>query len=340
MKKAKRILIADDDKNTIKFLRNVLMSKGYKVFSCSDGKEAEEILNKFDIDIIITDWLMPKSDGLHLIKYVRNNLQVQPIILMLTALSSERSHQLALESGADEFLSKPIESNQLLETVDIMIARSEQADGINSDIQIEEQNVLPPFVGVVIAASTGGPPVLIDVFKKIPPTRNAVFYVVQHGPAWMFESFVKRLQQETKMQVKVAIDGEASKPGTIYLAPGDIHLVVDKHYNTHLWDGPKENFIKPAADPLFRSAAKMFGRYCIGAILTGLGRDGTDGAAHVVAAKGKLIIQNPMNSAAPSMPTSAVKSKVRHVLAEPHEIGGLIHTYIYSLASKLVSDKK
>ncbi len=315
------------------------MSKGYKVFSASDGREAEEILNKFDIDILITDWLMPKSDGLHLIKYVRNNLKLQPLILMLTALSSDRSRQIAIESGADEFIIKPVESAQLLEIIDTMIARSNQTSGLTNEVSVENVTIIPPFVGVVIAASTGGPPVLIELFKKIPATRKAAFYIVQHGPAWMFDAFVNRIQQETKMDIKVAIDGEPSKAGTIYLAPGDIHLVIDKNYNTHLWDGPKENFIKPAADPLFRSAAKMFGSYCIGVVLTGLGRDGTDGAAHIAAAKGKLIIQDPAESAAPSMPTSAVKSGVRHMIAAPNEISALIQTFIYSLSSKLEADR-
>jgi two-component system chemotaxis response regulator CheB len=182
--------------------------------------------------------------------------------------------------------------------------------------------------------------VLIDVFKGIPATNTTAFYIVQHGPAWMFESFVKRLQMETKMQVKVAIDNERSKPGTIYIAPGDIHLVIDKDYNTHLWDGPKENFIKPAADPLFRSASKMFGSYCIGTILTGLGRDGTDGIAHVAAVKGKVIIQDPKDAAAPSMPTSAIKSGVRHIIGDSTNIGNYINTSIYSLSSKLSLEKR
>jgi DNA-binding response OmpR family regulator len=138
-------LIAEDEKNTTKLLRNILMSEGYKVFSSSDGKEAEEILNKFDIDVLITDWLMPRSDGLHLIKNIRSNLEYQPLILMLTALSSDRSRDIALESGADEFLSKPIESKQLLDTIKTMIARNEQASGSVGELSVEEAIVLPPF---------------------------------------------------------------------------------------------------------------------------------------------------------------------------------------------------
>lgn len=337
--KATRVLIAEDDKNTLKFLKNVMMSQGFKVFSAVDGSEAIDLLKRFQFDIVITDWLMPKTDGLHLVKYIRKELKQPPLVIMLTALTSEKSKELALESGADEFISKPVESRQIIEIIDNILARSSQKTIKTKKIEIDSSDIIPPFIGVVIAASTGGPPVLIDIFSKTPLNHHAAYYIVQHGPAWMFDSFVKRLQIETDMPIKVGKDGESSKPGTIYLAPGDIHMVIDEEYKIRLWDGPKENYIIPAADPLFRSAAKVFGRYCVAAVLTGLGKDGTDGAAHIAAAKGKVVIQDPENAAAPSMPTNAINSGIKYVKSAEKDLAHTIHTYVYSLSSNLNSKK-
>lgn len=337
--KALRVLIAEDDKNTLKFLKNVMLSQGFKVFTAADGNEAIDLLKRFQFDIVVTDWLMPKKDGLHLVKYIRKELKNTPLVIMLTALTSEKSKNLALESGADEFLSKPVESRQIIDLIDNILARSSQKTIKSKKIDIDTTGVIPPFVGVVIAASTGGPPVLIDIFSKTPSNRHAAYYIVQHGPAWMFESFVKRLQIETDMPIKVGKDGEPSEPGTIYLAPGDMHMIIDEDHKIRLWDGPKENYIKPAADPLFRSAAKAFGKYCVAAILTGLGKDGTEGAAHIAAAKGKIVIQDPKNAAAPSMPTNAINSGIKHVRSAEEDLANTIHTYVYSLASNLGSKK-
>lgn len=339
-KKAKRVLVTDDNKSTQKLLRNILMSKGFKVFVASDGNEAIDYLERFEFDVVLTDWLMPEKDGLHLVKYIRKNLEKQPLVIMLTALTSDKSKNLALDSGADDFLNKPIDSKQIIDTIDTILARSNQNVTKAEDIKASYNDVIPPFVGVVIAASTGGPPVLIDLFKNTPYNHHAAYYIVQHGPAWMFESFVKRLQMETKMPVKVGVDGEESKPGYIYVAPGDIHMIIDEEYKIRLWDGPKENYIKPAADPLFRSAAKLFGKYCVGLILTGLGKDGTKGAAHVASAKGKIIIQSPKDAAAPSMPSSAIQSGVKHIISEENELATQMHTYIYSLSSNLTVTKQ
>ena len=157
-----------------------------------------------------------------------------------------------------------------------------------------------PFVGVVMAASTGGPGAFTQVFNKLPPTSRATFLVVQHGPAWML---AQRLRKKTTMKVNLAEDGVRSVPGEIYVAPGARHLFIEPGSLTlRLTDSMPDSFLYPSADLLFRSASKAFGRHCLAVVMTGMGRDGSLGAAAVAAAGGVVIAQKPETAVAPSMP--------------------------------------
>ena len=120
------------------------------------------------------------------------------------------------------------------------------------------------------------------------------------------------------------------------IAPGDYHLIIDeKTTRIKLDDGPKENFVRPAADPLFRSIVKSFGKYSIGVVLTGLGRDGATGIAQVNSIGGKIIIQDPKTAVADSMPNSAIKMDVDSIICSPDKIADHINNFILDLKDEL-----
>ena len=172
-----------------------------------------------------------------------------------------------------------------------------------------EIDAVPPYVGCVIATSTGGPPTLIQFFKNIQENIPAAFFIVQHGPTWMLETFAQRLQRETKLKVNIGKNGMETKVGNIYIAPGDYHMRINlENQNVELDNGPKENFVRPAADPLFRSAAKSFGKYLVAVTLTGLGRDASQGAGIIKSAGGFVLVQDPDTAVAPSMPRTVIES--------------------------------
>ena len=161
---------------------------------------------------------------------------------------------------------------------------------------------LPSLVGVAIATSTGGPPALTEVLRGLPPSisSKAAFFLVQHGPEWMLSTFTSRIQGDTSLEVVLGSQGMPVKPGHLYLAPGDRHLTVRPgHYTLKVSNDPPENFVRPAADPLFHSTAEAFGRYCVGVILTGMGRDGTRGAAYIHRVGGVVLAQDPSSAMAP-----------------------------------------
>ncbi len=337
MPEIKKILVAEDELTNSILLKRILTKAGYSVVVAENGVDALQHLENEHFDALLSDWMMPEMDGIELIRRVRERIKPIPLIIMITALVSEGARTYALESGSDDYIAKPIDVTELLTRLKDGLDRKEQsAPPKPAKVISRETDTVPPFVGVVIGTSTGGPPTLIQIFQNIPENTKAAFYIVQHGPPWMLETFSQRLQRETKLKVSLAMNNTISETGNIYLAPGDKHLRIEPGtLKIKLDSGPKENFVRPAADPLFRSAGEAFGRYCIGVILTGLGRDGAQGAAQIVSNQGTLLVQDPETAVAPSMPKTVIEAGVKHKLVPLDDFGKTLAETIFPIAGRL-----
>jgi len=122
---------------------------------------------------------------------------------------------------------------------------------------------------------------------------------------------------------------------TVHIAPGDRHLVVTPELRVELSDDPPVNFVRPAADPLFRSVAHAFGRYAIGVVLTGMGRDGSRGAAAIASAGGVVIAQDPRSALARTMPATVVELGVARTIAPLPELATALASEIGRLEGEL-----
>jgi two-component system chemotaxis response regulator CheB len=161
------------------------------------------------------------------------------------------------------------------------------------------------FPVIVIGASAGGVGALRFLASALPPDFAAPVLVVLHIGAHRSE-LPALLNAAGDLAAKHAEDGEAILPGNIYIAPPDRHMIVaDGHLR--LLRGPKENWARPAIDPLFRSAAAAFGADVIGLILTGGLNDGTLGLFEIKRRGGMAIAQDPDDAAYPDMPRSAAE---------------------------------
>ena len=302
-----RILVAEDDFPSAQLLKAYLKRSDYVVEMAVNGKEALAMIKKSNYDVLLTDWMMPEMDGVELIRHVRAEVKPCPLIIMITAIDSQSARTHALQVGADDFLVKPYGREQLLKSLENGLARMRQPAPPMKEVVPAPTFSIPPLVAVVVAVSTGGPPVLIELFRAIPSTCPAAFFIVQHGPAWMLETFSLAMERDTKFKFCLAKEGMVPVPGQAYLSPGDKHLYIHStSARLGLSDDQPENFVRPAADPLFRSASSFFGRYCIGLVLTGMGRDGAQGIAHVKARGGLVFVQDPDTAVACSMPKTAI----------------------------------
>ncbi|MGE5431900.1 MAG: chemotaxis protein CheB [Syntrophomonadaceae bacterium] len=327
-----KVLIVEDNVSGRLLLYKVLKREGYEVFNSNNGAEAVELLKKEPFDAVLTDWMMPKLDGIELIQYIRKNIRPVPVVMMITALDSRQAKEKALDAGADDYIAKPYHIHEIKERLENCIMR--QKSELESTAGARDNNKKQPnFPALGIAASTGGPSTLTDLFTVLKPLGEAAVFVVLHGPAWMLKSFSERLQGRTEMDVLLAEDGMPVQKGKVYISPGDIHMMIDSScLEIRLWDGPPENYVRPSADPMFRTIAAAFGKNSVAVVLTGMGHDGSIGAGYIAAAGGIVIAQDPTGAIAPSMPQSVIDLRIAGIVSPLENIPSVIEESVRSLA--------
>lgn len=158
---------------------------------------------------------------------------------------------------------------------------------------------------LVVGSSTGGPQALMKFFAGFKKQPEVPILITQHMPATFTAILADHLGQATKWPSQEAKEGMALNAGSIYVAPGGKHLEAvesDGGLVARLTDDPPENFCKPAVDPLFRSATKIFGERTLAVVLTGMGHDGLKGARDLTRAGGTVLAQDEASSVVWGMP--------------------------------------
>src|ERR1044072_5503000 len=189
---------------------------------------------------------------------------------------------------------------------------------------------LRPFSAIVapvllLGSSTGGPQALTGLVERIKPVYGrAPVLITQHMPPTFTTILAEHLARASGQTAHEAIDGEPIVPGTIYLAPGGKHKTGVKRNNQpaiSLNEGPLVNFCRPAVDPLFASAAQVWGSAILAAVLTGMGSDGARGADDIVAAGGSVIAQDEASSVVWGMPGAAAHAGVCAAVLPLDQVG-------------------
>jgi two-component system, chemotaxis family, protein-glutamate methylesterase/glutaminase len=190
---------------------------------------------------------------------------------------------------------------------------------------------------IVIGTSAGGLEALGELVAQLPSDLPAAIFIVQHlAPDLSGVALLRRLSQYKSFDARFAEDGEAIKPGQVYLAPPDSHMLV-REKQILIAKGARENGYRPAIDPLFRSAAVTHGNRVIGIVLTGLLDDGTAGLIAVKRCGGKAIVQDPADASYPDMPQSALNNATIDHCVPIAEMGALLETLTRERPGKSVS---
>jgi two-component system chemotaxis response regulator CheB len=192
---------------------------------------------------------------------------------------------------------------------------------------------LRPFPDVtprvlLIGASTGGPQALAKLMPRLDAMAQAApVLITQHMPPTFTTILAEHLSRAGARPVREAVDGEPVLAGRAYLAPGGKHMRVVRRDGTALIalnDGPPVNFCKPAVDPMFQSAAEVWGAWNLAVVLTGMGVDGTAGAVDIVAAGGAVIAQDEASSVIWGMPRSAAEAGLCSAVLPLERIGSKV----------------
>ena len=205
--------------------------------------------------------------------------------------------------------------------------RSAPAEGVPQVLKLRPFSAVVPRV-LLIGASTGGPQALSRLVSRLDPvTDTAPILITQHMPATFTTILAEHLARASARPVHEAVDGEPVLAGKIYLAPGGKHMRVARRNGTAviaLDDGPPLHFCKPAVDHLFMSAAEVWGAWNLALILTGMGTDGSIGAASIVESGGSVIAQDEATSVVWGMPGSAVEAGICSAVLPIEQIGARV----------------
>jgi two-component system, chemotaxis family, protein-glutamate methylesterase/glutaminase len=159
--------------------------------------------------------------------------------------------------------------------------------------------------GVFIGGSAGGIEALAELLSRLSPDLAAPVLVVLHVGTTGMSVLPSILDRVGSLNAHTPANGEALEHGVVYVAPRGRHMLVEEGH-VLLNEGPAEHGLRPAIDPLFRSAARTYGARAIGVILSGMLDDGTAGLGEIRARGGWALVQQPSEAAFPSMPESAI----------------------------------
>jgi len=316
-----RAVVVDDSAFMRRLVSDVLEDGGVDVVATArDGAAGVDAVIEHEPDVVTMDVRMPDVDGLEAVDRI---MATRPTpILMLSAHTAEGADVTfdALERGAVDFFPKPggERTTDIPEVGDDLVARVEAVAGVDVTVERGRRNHrratanVASDATVVLAASTGGPTAVETVLKALPLAAELRVLLVQHMPASFTGRFAERLDARSAYDVREASDGDRIGGGEILVARGDSHLEVSRfaggRIRVRLTDDPEVHGVKPAADPLFESAASVVDGPLIAVVLTGMGRDAAEGVRAVSAAGGHVIAQDRASSAVYGMPGAAVET--------------------------------
>jgi two-component system chemotaxis response regulator CheB len=325
------VLVVDDSAFMRRLITQIIDgSPDFRVVgSARNGHDALRQIHNLDPRIVTLDVEMPELDGMQTLGYIMS--ETPRAVVMLSAATTEGGADLTLrclELGAVDFVRKPSGpiSLDLATVAETLLAALRAATEVNLGgvqalarprfVDVELPSVPPPpptgaTMVVAIASSTGGPRALAEVVPNLPGDLQAAVLIVQHMPAGFTKSLAARLDLMSKLTVTEAVDGEPIQANRVYLAPGGVHMrVAHDGRGTRclaLDTSPPVWGVRPAADPLFTSVARHFGRAAVGVVLTGMGRDGAEGLRLIREAGGQGVIQDRATSTIYGMPQAALQ---------------------------------
>ena len=300
---------------------------GIGVVDCAaTGQIALAKMNQVTPDVVILDVEMPEMDGLAILVALRKNYPRLPVIMFSAVTERGASATLdALTLGATDYFTKPSGPGGIEESRRVI--REELAPAIGQlcapKKTVTQSSSQPTLFGpapgsrgsrvdvVVIGASTGGPNALTEIFSELPRDLPVPILIVQHMLPLFTRYLADRITTVTKVQVDEATSGAVVRPGRVLIAPGDFHMVVERdgtQMRAKLHQEPPENSCRPAADTLFRSAARVYGAGVLAVVLTGMGQDALRGCEVVRAAGGQIIVQDQETSVVWGMPGFVAKA--------------------------------
>lgn len=341
-----KVLVVEGNPRLSALLTQILKSdpRILVVGTADNGPRAMALLSVTQPDVVLMDVELPDMDGYETTRQIMETWPV-PIVVCAEggrqAITTFRLTEMGAVAGVQKPTSPdspdfPSVSAQLLQTVKLM-----------SEVKVvrrwrrHQTAPVPPAVPprpsthrtdkvsfVAIGASTGGPPVLRDIFSALPKTFPVPILVVQHIAPGFLDNLVHWLQLTNGPRVYIAQGGQLPQPGNVYIAPDNTHMGVTRDGRITLSNQPPESGVRPSVAFLFRSMADHFGPSSVGILLTGMGRDGALELKRMHDAGAFTIAQDQESSVVYGMPGEAAKLQAASIILPSDKIADALVNYV------------
>jgi two-component system chemotaxis response regulator CheB len=332
-----RVIVVDDSALVRSLLAEIINRQPDMecIGAAADPLVAREMIRNLNPDVITLDVEMPRMDG---IDFLSKLMRLRPMPVVMVSTLTERGADVtmkALELGAIDFVAKP--KIGVADGLKLLAEDITDKVRIASKAHIRKPPVAAPTAPgasaparpalnssplgrlstekiIFIGASTGGTEATKEVLINLPPDSPAVM-ITQHMPPGFTRSYAARLDGLCKIRVAEARDGERVLPGHAYIAPGGLHLSVERsgaNYIARVQDGDPVNRHKPSVEVLFRSAARVVGPNALGIMLTGMGADGARAMKELRDAGSYNYVQDEASCVVFGMPREAINAGAAH----------------------------
>ena len=350
------VLIVDDSAFMRKSLSIMLESDPSitVISTAKNGQEGYDLAKKLRPDIITLDIEMPVMDGLTALKKIMTDCPTS--VLMVSSLTTEGAQDTikALELGAIDFISKELSyvsvniskiKDDLIQKVKEITRQKSLKDrlkrlkSLNNNFTSDKRSTIIqkdlPVIGykaIALGISTGGPLTLQKILPMISEKVNVPILIVQHMPPKFTKSLAERLDSLSKLEVKEAENEETLMPGVIYIAPGGFHMKLNKvglqDIQINITREPADSLHRPSVDVMMNSVIDIFGKYTLGIIMTGMGKDGFEAIKKLKSIGGYCIAQNEETCVVYGMPKTIVDADLADLILPAEKIPETINRII------------
>ena len=324
------------------------------IATAKDGEEGYNLAKSLMPDIITLDIEMPKMDGLTALKKIMKDCPTS--VIMLSSLTTEGAEETikALEYGAVDFIPKELSFvnvniikikedliNKIKEIVKQRILRDRlrRVQKLNehystTNIKAKHSGELPAigYRAIALGISTGGPFSLQKVIPLLSKKINCPIFIVQHMPPKFTKSLAERLNGISQLEVEEAENNEQVRNGVVYIAQGGLHMAVIKNSSgvafIKISEAPVETLHRPSVDVMIDSVIDVYGKYTLGVIMTGMGKDGLEGIKKLKALGGYCMVQDESTCVVYGMPKAVADAGLADVIAPVEKIPEIINKVV------------
>lgn len=339
MKKIKVLVVEDSAFFRSRIVSTLQQDGSFSVETAVNGREGVNKIIESRPDVVTMDIDMPELDGISAVREVMRKAPVP--IMMFSALTHDGAQATldALAAGAADFFPKQLNElgcdrdqaekmlcERLKELASSADPSRQAVAGSSSGIPEHSEHQLPPKL-IVIGTSTGGPVALQRVLATLPADFPIPLVLVQHMPSRFTGPFAERLDQQCRIQVREAIDGDVITPGVALLAPGGLQTGIRAEAGQlciSVVESEPAISYRPSVDFTFRSASTACPGRVLGIVMTGMGNDGCDGARHLKQGGSTIWAQDRDSSVVYGMPMAVSQAGLADRVMSLDEIGPVL----------------